>query len=88
MEDWLESVYGKAVAPVKGLSEVPAGMPEFHELDKPLEKCSMGKISPSEGGHLASRPPTSTERSALCDVDTEMVERKIYKWRKWATQSV
>ena len=88
VEDWLESVYGKAVARVKALSEVPAGIPECHDLDKPLEKCSMGKILPSEGGVLASRPPTSTERSPLCDVDTEMVERKIYKWRKWATESV
>ena len=88
VKDWLESVYGKAVAPAKARPEVPAGIPEFHDSDELLEKCMMGKILPSEGGVLASRPPTSTERSPLCDVDTEMVERKIYKWRKWETESV
>ena len=76
VEDWLESVYDKIVAPAKALPEVPAGVPEFHDLEKSLEKCSMGENLPSEGGVLASRPPTSTERSPLCDVDTEMVERK------------
>ena len=87
VEDWLESVYGKTLVPVKALSEVPGGVQDFHDLDK-AEKCRMGKILPSQGGFLASRPSTSTERSPLCDVDTEMVERKIYKWRKWATESV
>ena len=87
VEDWLERVYGKAAVPVRALSEVPGDIPEFHELDN-SEKCSMGKTLRSQGGVLASRPPTSTERSPLCDVDTEMVERKIYKWRKWATESV
>lgn len=87
MEDWLESVYGETVVPVKALSEVPAGIQEFYDLDRP-EKYGMGKTLRSEGGVLASRPPTSTTRSALCDVDTEMVERKMYKWRKWATESV
>ena len=88
VEDWLESVYGKAVAAAKAISEVPARIQEIHDLDILLEKCSMGKILPNEGRVPASRPPTSTERSPLCDVDTEMVERKIYKWRKWATESV
>ena len=87
VEDWLESVYGQAVAPVQALSEVPAGIPEIHDLDRPLENGDMGRISPSEVGSLASRPPTSTERSPLCDVDTEMVERKNYKWRTWGTES-
>ena len=85
VEDWLERVYGKAIGPVKGVSEVAAGIQECYDLNKPLE---MGRTLPSEGGVLASRPPTSTERSALCDVDTEMVERKDYKWRRWATESV
>ena len=90
VEDWLESVYGKAVAAATAISEVrvPAGIQKLHDLDELLEKCSMGKILPNEGRVPASRPPTSTERSPLCDVDTEMVERKIYKWRKWATESV
>ena len=42
VEDWLESVYGKAVAPAKALSEIHAGLPEFYGVDKPLEKYSMG----------------------------------------------
>ena len=88
VEDWLESVYGKAVAPAKGRCEVPAGIEEFHDLDKPLETCEMENVLSSEGRCPASRPPTSIERSPLCDVDTEMVERKNYKWRKWATESV
>ena len=88
MEDWLESVYGMAVAPVTAVSEVAASLPEFHELDKPLEQCSMGQVSASGEAVLASRPRTSTDRSPLCDVDTEMVERKVYRWRKWRTESV
>ena len=82
VEVWLESVYGEAVEPATAIPEVPAGIQELHDLDKLLE------ILGNEGRVPASRPPTSTERSPLCDVDTEMVERKKYKWRKWATESI
>lgn len=88
VEDWLEGVYGKAIGPAKAVSEGPAGSHEVHDSDRPPKKRSIRDSSPSEGQVLASRPPTSTERSSLCDVDTEMVERKIYKRRKWASESV
>ena len=88
VEDWLERVCGKAVAPSATQSEGSAGIQELDESGKTLEKNSLGESLSSEGGVLASRPATGTERSPLCDVDTEMVERKIYKWRKWATESV
>ena len=91
IEDWLESVYGKAAAPVvpaKAPTEGCTSTQEFEGSDTPHEKSSMRDCSPGEGRALASRPPTTTEMSAPCDVDTEMVERKSYKWRKWATESV
>lgn len=88
VEDWLEGVYGKAIGPAKAVSEGPAGSHEVRDSDRPPKKRSIRDSPPSEGQVLASRPPTSTERSSLCDVDTEMVERKIYKWRKWASESV
>ena len=88
VEGWLERVYGTAVAPAKAPCEGSAGIQRFGDFDKRLEECSIGGSWPSEGRVLASRPPTSMERSALCDVDTEMVERKIYKWRHWPTESI
>lgn len=60
--------------------------PEF--LDILLETASTRDRSPSEGRFLASRAPTPTESSAPCDANTTFVERKIYKWRTWATESV
>ncbi|CAF9910257.1 MAG: hypothetical protein ALECFALPRED_006442 [Alectoria fallacina] len=89
VEDWLESVYGKTTAPAKVPWQEFAPERVFeHGSDKPLETGSNRGCSPSEGRVLASRPPTSPETSGPCDVDTTFTERKIYKWRKWATESV
>lgn len=89
VEDWLESVYGKTTAPAKIPSEVFAPTRIFeHDSDKPLETYSNRDSSLSEGQVLASRPPTTTETSVPCDVNTLFNERKMYKWRKWATESV
>lgn len=89
VENWLESIYGKTTAP----SQLPpAGSGSITALaqgsNKLLETCNNRDHSPTEARALASRPPTSTERSAVCDVDSTFIERKGYKWRKWATESV
>ena len=88
VEDWLERVYGKAAAPAKAIWEGYARLQELDGSDKVQEKSSIRDCSPSEGRVLASRPPTRTEHSAGCDVDSGMVEWPMYRWRKWATKSV
>lgn len=77
VEDWLEGVYGKAIG--------PAGSYKVHDSDRLPKKCSIRDCSPSEGQVLASRPPTSTEKSSRCDVDTEMVERKTLPYTNMTT---
>lgn len=89
VEDWLESVYGKTTGPAEVPSEGIAPIQAFeHSSNNAHETCSNRDCSPSEGQVVASRPPTTTEMSAPCDVDTSFIERKTYKWRKWATESV
>ncbi|CAF9913025.1 hypothetical protein IMSHALPRED_000881 [Imshaugia aleurites] len=89
VEDWLESVYGKTTAPVRAPSAEFAPTGAFGYGSGILfEARSTRDHSPSEGPILASRPPTTTETSVPCDVDTTFIERKMYKWRKWATESV
>ena len=85
VEDWLERVYGKTTAAAKVGC---AGVAPIRTDGLGSDTSSMQDISAGEGGILASRPPTTTETSGPCDVDTTFTERKIYKWRKWATESV
>ena len=88
VEDWLENVYGNATSPAIVSLKEPARVEETHGSGKRLEKLATRDNLLDEEGILASRPPTQTERSAPCDVDTEFVERKTYQWRKWATESL
>lgn len=89
VEDWLENIYGKTTALVKVPSVGLAATRDMvHSSDKLLETSRIQDCSPSEGRVLASRPPTITETSAPCDVNTPFIKRKGYKWRKWATESV
>lgn len=90
VEDWLESVYGKTATPAKvPCEETPPPSGAFEDgSEKSLETCSRRDCSAMEGRAPGSRPPTTTERSAPCDVDTAFMERKVYKWRIWETESV
>ena len=93
IENWLESVYGRATASATVTSEgfAPLEVSEHgsdHGSDNVLETFITRESSPGEGQDLGSRPPTTTGTSGLCDVDTHFVERKTYKWRNWATESV
>ena len=89
VEDWLESVDGKSTAPARMPCAGCAPTGVFgHGSDIVLETASTRDRSPSEGRFLASRAPTPTEGSAPCDANTTFVERKIYKWRTWARESV
>ena len=88
IEDWLESVYGNATSPAMVLFTEAARIEETHGSDKRLERSSIRDSSVGEEGILASWPSTQTDGSEPCDVDTEFVERKTYRWRRWATESV